>query len=285
MLARYEILCRPRGVYQVGPAAVRVRDPLEVAESTSRDRAVARLVVYPVVEDLHGIPITRGQDPNASSARASFSQAGGEDFYTLREYEQGDDLRRIHWPSSARRDELMIRQLETPWQSRALIVLDPRAGNYPTPDAFEHAVRATASAARHLYRNGFSPTVATGVGAETAIASSDAYAIVMEGLATVQPLPDVDLRSVVQRLRRRGLSGGALVLATSRPDEATVAALHLLGRDYYRTVVMAATQRENDAILQMRRAGAVTVLAGPGAKWAPVWREAMERAWSTATAG
>jgi len=89
----------------------------------------------------------------------------------------------------------------------------------------------------------------------------------------------------VQRLRRRGLSGGALVFVTGRPDEPTVAALHLLARDYHRTVVMAATQHDNDAILQIRHAGAVVVLAGPGATWAPAWREAMERAWSTATAG
>ncbi len=285
MLARYEVLCRPRGVYQVGPAAVKVRDPLEMAESTSQDRAIDRLVVYPVVEDLQGVPITRGQDPNASSARANYSQAGGEDFYTLREYERGDDLRRVHWPSSARRDELMIRQLETPWQSRALVLLDPRAGAYPTADTFEHAVRATASAARHLYRSGFYPIVWTGTGNETAVASSDAYRIVMEGLATIEPVPDLDLGSFVQRLRRRGLSGGALVFVTGQPDQPTVPALHLLARDFSRTVVMAATQHDNDATLQMRNTGAILVLAGPRSAWAAAWRDAMEHAWSTATAG
>ncbi len=285
MLARYEVLCRPRGVYQVGPAAVKVRDPLEMAEFAARDRAIDRLVVYPVVEDLQGIPITRGQDPNATSARANYSQAGGEDFYTLREYQRGDDLRRVHWPSSARRDELMIRQLETPWQSRALVILDPRANAYPTGDHFEHAVRGAASVTRHLYRNGFSPVVWTGSGAETPVSGSDSYRTVMEGLATIAPIPDLDLRALMHRLRRRGLSGGALVLVTGRPDLASVPALHLLARDFTRTVVMAATTHDNDATLQMRLTGSVLVLAGPGSNWAPAWREALEQAWSTATAG
>ncbi|MGD2051384.1 MAG: DUF58 domain-containing protein, partial [Acidimicrobiia bacterium] len=285
MLARYEVLCRPRGVYQVGPAAVKVRDPLEMAEFAARDRAIDRLVVYPVVEDLQGVPITRGQDPNATSARANYSQAGGEDFYTLREYQRGDDLRRVHWPSSARRDVLMIRQLETPWQSRALVIVDPRASAYPTDDAFEQAVRGAASVTRHLYRNGFSPVVWTGSGAETPVGGSDSYRTVMENLATVTPIPDLDLRALMHRLRRRGLSGGALVLVTGRPDMGSVPALHLLARDFTRTVVMAATQTDTDATLQMRMTGTVLVLAGPGSAWAPAWREALEQSWSTATAG
>ncbi len=68
-----------------------------------------------------------------ATARTRFSQTGGEDFFTLRDYEDGDDLRKVHWPSSAKRDRLMIRQLEMPWQSRALIVLDTEVANYPTP--------------------------------------------------------------------------------------------------------------------------------------------------------
>lgn len=56
-----------------------------------------------------------------------------------------------------------------------------------------------------------------------------------------------------------------------------------MGRDYVNTVLMAVAQRENGAILQFRRA--VTVLVGAAAKWAPVWGEAMEGTWSTATTG
>jgi hypothetical protein len=107
----------------------------------------------------------------------------------------------------------------------------------------------------------------------------------MEELATVQAAPDIDLRSLVARMRRSGLAGGALVMVTGAPDEADLEVFRTLGRDYLRTVVMSVAQRENEAILQLKRAGAISVLAGVGSSWAPIWREAMERAWSTATAG
>ena len=285
VVARYEVLCRPRGVYKVGPAAVTVRDPLAMAESGGTAGRTDRLVVYPAVEEFDGLPIVRGQDPTVNTSQANFSQTGGEDFFTLREYQQGDDLRRVHWPSSAKRDELMIRQLEMPWQSRALVLLDPRVGSYSGTEAFEHAVRGAASAMRHLFQSGFSPTLWTGVSEGTTVASIEAYALGMEELATVQAVEDVDLRKLVGRMRRSGLSGGALIMVTGAPDDSDLAVFRLLSRDYVKTVAMTVAQKENEGILQLRRAGAITVLAAPGATWAPAWREAMETAWSTATPG
>ena len=67
------------------------------------------------------------------ASRPEFSRRGGEDFYTLRSYQEGDDLRRVHWASSAKLDELMIRQMETPWQSRALVFFDVRRRATRTP--------------------------------------------------------------------------------------------------------------------------------------------------------
>ena len=116
MAGRYEVLCRPRGVYRVGPSKVTIGDPLGFTESVSSFGGVDRIVVYPRVEALAGVPTGRGQDQTINTARASFWHTGGEDFFTLREYHQGDDLRKVHWPSSAKRDQLMIKQLEMPWQ-------------------------------------------------------------------------------------------------------------------------------------------------------------------------
>ena len=220
-----------------------------------------------------------------NTSQANFSQTGGEDFFTLREYQLGDDLRRVHWPSSAKRDELMIRQLEMPWQSRALIVLDPRLESYATPESFEHAVRGAASVMRHFYRRGFSPTLWAGLSGGTTVGSAEAYSVAMEELATVRTQRNVDIRSFAGRMRRSGLSGGALVLVTGSPDETEVAVYRVLGRDYAKTILMAVAQDQNEAILQFQRAGALTVLSGSASRWAPAWRDAMERTWSTATAG
>ncbi len=283
LIGRYEVVCRPRGVYRVGPTDVRVRDPFGMAESGGPAGRVDRLVVYPAIEQLDGLPVVRGQDPNVATARTRFSQTGGEDFFTLREYQQGDDLRRVHWRSSAKRDELMIRQLEMPWQSRALVVLDPEAGSYPGADTFEHAVRGAASVLHHLFASGFSPTVWTGRAESVTVASMDTYALAMEELATVAPLMRADLRNAIGRLRQRGLAGGALVLVTGIPGEGHLAVYRALGRDYTRTAVLAVADEHNEAILRFRQGGVVTVVSPRGTRWASAWNEAMERTWATAT--
>lgn len=284
MVARYEILCRPRGVYRVGPAEVLVRGPMAMVESGGAVGKADRLVVYPAVEDLDGLPIVRGQDPTVNSAKANFSHVGGDDFFTLREYQDGDDLRRVHWPTSARRETLMIKQLEMPWQSRALVLLDPRSEAYPTPEHFEHAVRAAASVVRHLYKAGFSPSLWAGSAPRT-VSSNVTYEAAMETLATITPLRAFDLRIAASRMRRDGVGGGALVMITSQADDANLAVYRVLSRDFLRTLVMAATQKRTDAILQLQSAGAAAVVVAPGEHWAPEWRDTIERSWSTATPG
>jgi uncharacterized protein (DUF58 family) len=283
LIGRYEVLCRPRGVYRVGPTDVRVRDPFGLAESGGRSGRVDRLVVFPATEPLRGLPVVRGQDPNVATARTHFSQTGGEDFFTMREYHQGDDLRRVHWPTSAKRDQLMIRQLEMPWQSRALLLLDINGDCYPTPETFEHAVRGAASAVHHLFASGFSPTLWSGRADPTTVSSGDTYALVMEELATVMPSPGLDLRHAVARLRQRTAGGGALVLITGSPSDAHLALYQAIGRDFVRTIVLAVTDEGNEALARFRQAGVVTVVAPRGASWATAWQEALEHSWSTAT--
>jgi uncharacterized protein (DUF58 family) len=285
MVARYEVLCRPRGVYTVGPAIVQVRDPLALSEAGGTAGKIDRLVVYPAVEDLDGLPLGRGHDPTVNTSRASFSHTGGDDFFTLREYQQGDDLRKVHWPSSAKRDVLMIRQLEMPWQSRALVLLDPRQSVYPDSEAFEHAIRGVASAFRHLFRNGYTPTLWTGHGSGVVVGNTGGYRIAMEELAAVQPAPVLDLKTALTRVRRTGVAGGVLVLVTGVPDDPVLGMYRILGNDFYRTIVMSSGSESSDALVQFARAGATTVSSRSSERWASAWKQGMERTWSTATAG
>ncbi len=281
--ARYEVLCRPRGIYRVGPAQALVNDPLGLAEARNTVGGVDRLVVYPAVEDLEDYPIVRGQDPSVRTTNPTFSQQGGEDFFALREYQEGDDLRRVHWPSSAKRDELMIRQLEIPWQSRALVLLDHRADRYQSAEAVEHAVRGAASVVRHLHRGGFSPDMWTLEPARPR--SQDRYRAAMERLATVQIVRDIDFFATVVRLRKRSAGGGALVMVTGAPDDQDMAAFRTLSRDFTRTVVLSVASADSLQLAQIRKVGAVTVTVGEDDAWAPAWRNAMEMTWSTAFPG
>lgn len=285
MAGRYEVLCRPRGVYKVGPAKVSIGDPMGFVESTSHFGGSGRLVVFPRVEDLEGVPTGRGQDQTINTSRAAFWHSGGEDFFTLREYHQGDDLRKVHWPSSARRDELMIKQLEMPWQSRAFIILDPRVEPHASAESFEQAVRGAASVLKHLFRSGYTPTMWAGSGNGTVVGNADAYHAAMEELAIIRPARSLDLRHLIGRLRRSGMAGGVLVMVTGEPDDADLSAFQLLGQDFYRTVVLSVSAGDDGAVVGFARLGGLVVRTTPQGSWAESWRNTMEHGWSTATAG
>lgn len=278
--ASYRVTCSPRGVYRVGPARGHVSDPLGLAELPVRASALDRIVVYPAVERLSGFPQVSGRDPVVHAARPEHNQRGGEDFYTLREYNRGDDLRRIHWPSSAKTDELMIRQMETPWQSRALVLFDVRESVYESAAAFETAVSGAASVLGHLVRAGFDADFWAG---EADTVDAARYTAIMERLALVQTDPAIDLRAVATRIRHSG-GGGALVLVTGVPDREMLAVQRLLAHDYGHTIVMSVSSTTPQTVIGFHRAGAATVVVEPGAKWAPTWLKIMKATWADASA-
>ena len=271
----YQIVCRPRGAYKVGPMALRVTDPVGLASSSATAGSIDRLVVFPAVEDLRGFPMTRGKDPAMHASRPEHSQQGGEDFYTLREYVQGDDLRFVHWPSSAKMDELMIRQLETPWQSRALVMVDVRARAFENADCFEKAVKGAASVVRHLARSGFDAELWAG---GTSTIGLNRYTDAMEQLATIERVDRLDLRQVAARLQRTG-RGGVLVIVTGVPDHDVLEAQRLLSREYRTTVVLAASETASASAAALHRGGAHTMAVKPDGSWAAAWATLTEKTW------
>lgn len=149
--ATYEAHARVRGRYHLGPLLLRLRDPFGVAERVRRYTATHEVLVYPKIEPLPASPV-RGAHMGAGSSDTRRVFATGEDFYTMREYVQGDDLRHIHWPSTAHRNTMMVRQMEQPWQAHATIYLDSRKAVHSegADGTFEQAISVAASMVYHL---------------------------------------------------------------------------------------------------------------------------------------
>jgi uncharacterized protein (DUF58 family) len=223
----YTVRAEVRGRYEVGPLVVRLTDPFGLCEMHRAFPSVDHLTVIPQVVPLPSVRLT-GEYAGTGDSRARSVAVHGEDDAATREYRHGDDLRRVHWRSTARVGELMVRREEQPWESRATLILDTRAaahrGEGPTA-SFEWAVSAVASMATHLRANGYKLRLVTDTGADIDATESDDGAI-LDHLAEVRTSRKGGIAQLVEHVRTRA-DGGLLiaVLGTLSPAEAD-----LLGR-------------------------------------------------------
>ncbi|BCJ63380.1 DUF58 domain-containing protein [Polymorphospora rubra] len=209
----YTVRTDVRGRYEVGPLIVRLTDPFGLCELVRAFPSVDRLTVIPQVTPLPSVRVA-GEYAGAGESRARSVAVHGEDDTATREYRRGDDLRRVHWKSTARTGELMVRREEQPWDSRATVVLDTRAfahrGEGPT-SSFEWAVSATASVAVHLRQAGYKLRLVSDSGIDTDADQAGGDGVLLDHLADVQPTQRGDVAMLVERVRQR--SDGGLVIA------------------------------------------------------------------------
>jgi uncharacterized protein (DUF58 family) len=156
---RYSLRCSRRGVYEIGPLVAVTRDPLGL---TQREHMLAEkfeLLVHPRIESVSDRPLTRQFEDPPIRPPVSKPFPTGLEFYGMRDYKPGDDLRRIVWRASARMGKLMVREAEQGITDHITIIVDTDRGHHSSDgeysESFEMAVSAAASlASRHL-RDGY----------------------------------------------------------------------------------------------------------------------------------
>jgi uncharacterized protein (DUF58 family) len=208
----YTVRADVRGRYPVGPLVIRLTDPFGLCELTRSFPSVDRLTVIPQVVALPAVRLA-GEYAGTGDSRARSVAVHGEDDAATREYRRGDDLRRVHWRSTARTGELMVRREEQPWESRATVVLDTRLdahrGEGPTA-SFEWAVSAAASIAMHLRQAGYKLRLVTGAGVDVDATEIGGEGAILDTLADVKLTQAGDISVLVEQVRRR--SDGGLVI-------------------------------------------------------------------------
>jgi len=153
----YSVCSEVRGRFEVGPMRVRLTDPFGLVELQRAFETRSTLVVTPMVVPLPPVPLSGAWTGSGDNRPRAFASGSAEDV-TVREYRRGDDLRRVHWRSSAHAGGLMVRREEQPWQSRATVFVDNRLQVHRgigTSSSFEHAISVAASVAVHLVQRGF----------------------------------------------------------------------------------------------------------------------------------
>lgn len=271
--AAYRLPTERRGVVVVGPLTVEITDPFGLARQRRPGAPRLELTVFPHVDVIAPSPGGGDRDPLGNVVHHRAIGRQGDEFYALREYVVGDDLRRVHWPSTARHDELMVRQDEMPWQDRTTVVLDVRRVSH-TEESLERAVSAAASVVTAAYRAQHHLRLLASDGVDAGLGNSIGHVeAIMEYLATVDVSGHGSLRGVFEGLRRSPQSGSLVAI---------------LGR---------ATRAELDLLAHLRRSfGAVVVVVTEGADLPVVGRGALTvvdaradasfaAAWSTMVGG
>ncbi|MBT2387733.1 DUF58 domain-containing protein, partial [Streptomyces sp. ISL-11] len=227
----YRVRAELRGRYPLGPLQLRLTDPFGMCELTRGFSAYDTLTVVPRVDPL---PAARlgGEATGYGDGRQHSLALAGDDDVIPRGYRHGDDLRRVHWRSTARYGELMVRREEQPRRAHCTVLLDTRGIAFEGvgPDApFEWAVSGAASAAVHLLERGFSVRLLTDTGSSvpgsdgpggrtgSSPASADAAGLLLDALAVVDHSDGEDLSPAHDVLRGGG--GGLLVAFLGALDD------------------------------------------------------------------
>ncbi len=218
-----------RGKFTIGPLAVRIADSFGLVELGRSFATTSTLVVTPRVVPLAMTAIGAswvGEGDGKTRAAA----AAGEDDVVPRAYRDGDELRRVHWRSTARYGELMVRREEQRWRNRALLLLDTRrnahAGTGVT-SSFEYAVGAAASIGVHLARGGMDGQLITDAGPVAATGIFED--VLLDSLAVIKTSRGSELSGGLAAVRAAG--GGLLIVVAGRLSAAAARQLATSRRD------------------------------------------------------
>jgi len=210
-----------RGQLHVGPLATEVVDPFGLARRRLPGVAEQALTVLPAIDPAPVLPLGGGRhEPLAGLSRRAAASSGAEDLVTLRPYVVGDDLRRVHWPSTAHADELQVRRDEERWQGHLAVLLDTRAEVIGDAE-FERAVSAAAGIVDAVAASGDRVRLTTTAGMDSGMVDAvRAGHSLLEDLALVQrerhipiAVPMVDLRRPAALLLLTGTDPGSLPAA------------------------------------------------------------------------
>jgi uncharacterized protein (DUF58 family) len=230
----YRLPTSHRGIFDVGPVEVTRRDPFDLFRVSRRHGQPERIWVYPRVLGFRALPA--GQTRHLEGPSSDTSPQGNITFHRLRDYVVGDDLRLVHWRSSARTGRLVVKHNVDTSQPYSVVVLDLRPSSY-TEESFEAAVDVAASV---LVAESASK-------APVELRLTDGSSIGGPRLREVTPLidhltgvaadPEGSLQAQLLTLRRaRG--GTSLIVVTGVLDRADLPFVAALRRRFERLVVV-----------------------------------------------
>lgn len=239
----YPLMGLARGRYRVGPLLVRAVDPFGLAEIDRRFRASNEVLVTPAVEPLDQLGSAAGNNASGESTPQKIGLVGQDDVL-VREYRDGDDVRRIHWRSTARKGEIMVRREEQAWDPSVSLLLDSRASSHAGTGrtaSFEWAVSAATSIAHHLLGNGFRLSMVDAEGRVPTASAEDPHAAREAVLLAMTDEQTCEVESLEGALESKMQQQGEMlvaVLGRLTPDDVAALATARHGRTVGLAIVL-----------------------------------------------
>ena len=267
----YRLPTEHRGVFKVGPLTVSRSDPFHLMSTGQEQRSTETLWVHPLTHVVS--PFPNGTTRDLEGPTSGEAPQGGIAFHTLREYVVGDDLRLIHWKSSAKADRLMVRHNVDTYQPRTLVIFDVNANVYEG-DSFDDAVRVVASLMVANAKNNFPIRLRTTAGLVLGSETGDRVDRILDHLAAVKVNKAASLsRLAPQVSTERG--GFSLAVITGQAGVSELAAIGPLRSRFSNVTIGRVGVRGRGGVFELP--GAVLINAGTSAEFAQAWNRRIRR--------
>ena len=224
----YTLECPLRGFYSIGPVAVRIQDPFGLFHKEKEMHVYDDFLVFPKMEDLKDT-FVKSRVPKIFTGAVNIRQPGpGSEFYSLREYFDGDSFRAINWAAYARSGKLMVNERERDAVSDVIIIVDSRAVAETGPvsrNALVYSTRAAASLAKFfLGRRDSVGVIVYGdevVSVDRDTGKKQLY-VILTKLAGAVARGNIPLQVVVNRILPHINKGSPIIFLSNLEDDPTI---------------------------------------------------------------
>jgi uncharacterized protein (DUF58 family) len=227
----YRVRPTLRGVYEIGPATAVWSDPFGFTTHSQVLAEPVKIIVHPSTEMVHDRVVTRMWEDPPVRPPVSKPWPTGFEFYGMRDYVPGDDLRRVVWNALAKTGRLLVRESEQGITDRVVVCLDTGGERHSPGDpsaTFETGIRVAAGVGVKHLADGFSVTLITSEGlALNSVRGTRARLTYLDEMARLQPVPTPFMKAG-QQLIEQAKSGAHFVVVTPHVDREVASRLRLL---------------------------------------------------------
>jgi uncharacterized protein (DUF58 family) len=262
----YELRGVRRGRYAFETVRLTIEDPFGLARARLEKGEPEALVVYPRLVELAAL-FSEGGLHAQDGRRLLLRRPTGYELHSVRDHVQGESLRAVHWPTTARRGRLMVKELEDAPRDEVVVVLDGDA-SATGGELFEVAVQAAGSILRAHVRRGRRCALVVNAAARPAqpVASEADWHRALELLAAVEPDGRTPVHALLQAEGGVAARALELVVVTSRVDVALADRLvqRQLSRRGASLVHVAPTDEPEPQLLRLQSVGIAVAVVRPG---------------------